>query len=137
SRSPGDRAQTGIVLYPISILVLVVIYRNHLHIAAAAWAIMALGDGMATVVGGGLTSSGRGELAATSSWRGELDATTSWRSLRRGIAAPLPWNRQKTWAGFVSFVVAGTVGAYLLTRWIAPEISADKAFTVCAAAALL
>ena len=51
SRSPGDRARTGIVLYPISVLALIVLYRNHLHIAAATWAIMALGDGMATVVG--------------------------------------------------------------------------------------
>ena len=124
SRSPGDRARTGIVLYPISVLALIVLYRNHLHIAAAAWAIMALGDGMATVVGEGLTSSWRGELAATTSWRGKLAAT-------------LPWNREKTWAGFLSFVVAGTLGAYLLTRWIAPEIPSDKTLMVCAAAALL
>ena len=107
SRSPGNRARTGIVLYPISVLVLVVLYRNHLHIAAAAWAIMALGDGMATVVGKAL----------------------------RGSA--LPWNRQKTWSGFISFAVAGTVGAYLLTRWIAPEIPPHRTLMVCAAASLL
>src|SRR5208337_402612 len=102
SRSPGHRARTGIVLYPISVLVLVVLYRHHLHIAAAAWAIMALGDGMATVVGEAL----------------------------RGSA--LPWNRQKTWSGFISFAVAGTVGAYVLARWIAPEIPPDKTLMVCA-----
>ena len=107
SRSPGDRARTGVVLYPISVLVLVVLYRNHLHIAAAAWAIMALGDGMATVVGEAL----------------------------RGSA--LPWNRQKTWPGFISFAVAGTVGAYILTRWIAPEIPPHRTLMVCAAASLL
>jgi len=45
------RTPTGIILYPVSVLALIVLYRNHLHIAAAAWAIMALGDGMATVVG--------------------------------------------------------------------------------------
>jgi uncharacterized protein (TIGR00297 family) len=98
---------TGIVLYPISVLALIVLYRNHLHIAAAAWAIMALGDGMATVTGEAL----------------------------RGPA--LPWNRRKTWPGFISFVVAGTVGAYILTRWIAPKIPPDKTLMVCAAAALL
>ena len=108
---------TGIVLYPISVLALVALYRNHLHIAAAAWAIMALGDGMATVVGEGLTS--------------------SWRSRRSGIAATLPWNRKKTWAGSLSLVVAGTLGAYILTRWIAPKISPGKTLMVCAAAALL
>src|SRR5579863_7668500 len=45
---------TGIVLYPISVLALVLIFRHHLEIAAAAWAIMALGDGMASVAGGAL-----------------------------------------------------------------------------------
>jgi uncharacterized protein (TIGR00297 family) len=104
---PTVKTWTGIVLYPISVLVLIALYRNHLHIAAAAWAIMALGDGMATVVGEAL----------------------------RGSA--LPWNRQKTWSGFVTFAVVGTVGAYLLTRWIAPEIPPDKTLTVCAAASLL
>ena len=48
-----------------------------------------------------------------------------------------PWNRQKTWPGFISFAVAGTVGAYLLTRWIAPEIPPHQALMVCAAASLL
>ena len=130
SRSPGDRAQTGIVLYPISILVLVVLYRNHLHIAAAAWAIMALGDGMASVIGEAVRGS------ALSSNR-QLTSPQSWRSRRRGIAATLPWNREKTWAGFLGFVVAGTVGAYVLTRWIAPEIAPHRTLMVCAAASLL
>jgi uncharacterized protein (TIGR00297 family) len=105
--SPGDRARIGVVLYPISVLLLVILYRNHLQIAAAAWAIMALGDGMATVVGEAVCGSA------------------------------LPWNREKTWAGFLSFAVAGTVGACILARWIAPEIPPDKTLMVCAAAALL
>ena len=45
---------TGIILYPISVLMLILLYRHHLHVAASAWAIMALGDGMASVVGEGL-----------------------------------------------------------------------------------
>jgi len=124
---------SGIILYPISLLVLITLYRNYLHVAAAAWAIMALGDGMATVVGGGLSSSWRYKTGATSSWRGKL-AATSWQSK---LAPTLPWNRQKTWPGFISFVVAGAVGAYILTRWIAPKISPGKTLIVCAAAALL
>jgi uncharacterized protein (TIGR00297 family) len=112
--APTVSTWTGIVLYPISVLVLIGLYRNHLHVAAATWAIMALGDGMATVVGEGLTSSWRGKLAAT-----------------------LPWNRQKTWPGFLSFAVAGTVGAYLLTRWIAPQIPPQRTLLVCVAASLL
>jgi uncharacterized protein (TIGR00297 family) len=118
----------GMTLYTISVLALILLYRNHLHVAAAAWAIMALGDGMATVVGEGV---GRPALAC------RQQEPRSWRSRTRGIAAPLPWNRQKTWSGFVSFAVAGTAGAYLLTRWIAPGIPPNKTLIVCAAASLL
>jgi len=56
---------------------------------------------------------------------------------RRGLAAALPWNRRKTRAGFLSFVVAGTMGAYVLSRWIASGIPSGKTLTVCAASALL
>ena len=105
--APTVNTWTGIVLYPISVLALVGLYRNHLHIAAAAWAIMALGDGMATVIGEAVGGSA------------------------------LPWNRQKTWSGFISFAVAGTLGAYLLTRWIVPEIPPSRTLLVCAAASLL
>jgi uncharacterized protein (TIGR00297 family) len=98
---------TGIVLYPISVLLLILIYRHHLHIAAAGWAILALGDGMASIVGEGL----------------------------RGPS--LPWNAEKRWAGFVGFVVAGTAGAYVLTRWVNPSLPTDKVLVVSALAALV
>lgn len=98
---------TGIVLYPISVLVLIVLYRHSLHVAAAAWAIMALGDGMASVAGEALHGPG------------------------------LPWNRKKTWAGFLGFVGAGAVGAFVLTRWVGPSLPVDKVLLVCAATALV
>jgi uncharacterized protein (TIGR00297 family) len=98
---------TGIILYPTSVLLLILLYRHHLHVAAAAWAIMALGDGMASVVGEGL----------------------------RGPS--LPWNREKRWSGFIGFVVAGTAGAYALTRWVNPSLPQDKVLIVSAAAALV
>jgi len=157
--------QAGIILYPIAVLALILIYRNHLHIAAAAWAIMALGDGMATVVGsrynGGFGSgvskleahvgapSGSaaptcGKPPAFRTMPCSYDARPSERQSlsARQAAVPqvivtLPWNRKKTWPGFVSFALAGMVGAYLLSRWIAPGIPADKTLTVCAAAALV
>jgi uncharacterized protein (TIGR00297 family) len=97
---------TGILLYPLSVLALILLYRHHLHIAAAAWAIMALGDGMASVSGEGLRGAG------------------------------LPWNPRKTWTGFGGFIVAGTVGAFVLTRWVAPTLPADKVWIVSAAAAI-
>jgi uncharacterized protein (TIGR00297 family) len=122
--------RTGIVLYPVSVLALILLYHKRLHVAAAAWAIMALGDGMATVIGEAV----RGSALP---WSRENTWPQSWRSRGRGIAAALSWNRQKTWPGFISFVVVGTVGAYLLTRWIVPEIPPQKTLMVCAAGALL
>jgi uncharacterized protein (TIGR00297 family) len=98
---------TGIILYPLSVLALILFYRHHLYIAAAAWAIMALGDGMASVTGEALHGPG------------------------------LPWNRGKTWTGFGGFVVAGTVGAFVLTHWVAPTLPADKVWMVSAAAAIV
>jgi uncharacterized protein (TIGR00297 family) len=99
-------AWTGIVLYPISILALILIYRHDLYVVAATWGIFALGDGLAGIVGG--------------AWRGP----------------GLPWNRAKTWAGFAAFIVAGTAGAYVLMRWTAPGIAPEIAMRICAAAAL-
>jgi uncharacterized protein (TIGR00297 family) len=146
--------QTRVVLYPISVLALIVLYRNHLAIAAAAWAIMALGDGMATVVG----EAARRQLVAgrqaqettaeillrrptdqNDKGRAQHDRVhpNSLRLWRGKLGATLPWNRQKTWAGFLSFVIAGTVGAYVLTRWIAPEIPPQRTLMVCAAGSLL
>jgi uncharacterized protein (TIGR00297 family) len=113
----------GLILYPTSVLALILLYRHYLNVAAAAWALMALGDGMATVAGEAVRRS------PTTAARAE-----TWS---RKLAAPLPWNQRKTWAGFLSFVVAGTTGAYVLSRWIASEIPSGKTLLVCAAAALL
>jgi uncharacterized protein (TIGR00297 family) len=98
---------TGIILYPISVLLLILFYRHHLHIAGAAWALMALGDGLASVVG----------------------------ETMRGPR--LPWNREKTWWGFAGFVVAGAAGAFGLSRWIAPQLPTGKVLAVCLAAAVV
>jgi uncharacterized protein (TIGR00297 family) len=105
--SPARPADAGIVIYPLSVLGLVLVYRHDMQVVGAAWAIMALGDGMASVVGDAL----------------------------RGPA--LPWNREKTWSGFMGFLVAGTAGAYVLTRWVAPAVTPDVALAVSAAAALV
>ena len=98
---------TGIVLYPISVLALILLYRHSMHVAAAVWAIMALGDGLASVAG------------------------------ERLGGPALPYNREKTWAGFVSFALAGTAGAYTLARWVNPAFESDKALLVCAATAVV
>jgi len=113
----------GLILYPASVLALVLLFPHHLHVAAAAWALMALGDGAATVAGEAV------DLSIAS-----VRQAGSWR---RKLAVPLPWNERKTWAGLLGFVVAGTIGAYVLTRWIDSAIASSWTLVVCAAAALL
>jgi uncharacterized protein (TIGR00297 family) len=105
--APGAGVWTGIVIYPISVLALILLYRHDLHIVAATWAFMALGDGMASVTGGALAG------------------------------PTLPWNRAKTWSGFAGFIVAGTAGAYVLTCWTAPAVAPDIALRICAAGAVV
>lgn len=82
----------GIVFYPLSILVLILSFPDRLDIVAAAWGILAFGDGMATLAG-----SNRGGRA-------------------------LPWNPKKTWAGLVAFIACGAPAAVGLSLWVAPAV---------------
>lgn len=87
---PGDRDRlwtSGIVLYPLAVLGLIVFFRDRLDLAAAAWGILAAGDGMATLIG------------------------TTVRSPR------LPWNHDKSVAGLAAFVTAGALAAVGLLTW--------------------
>lgn len=77
----------GILLYPLAVLGLVLLFRHDLWMAAAIWGVLALGDGMASILGQAV----------------------------RGPR--LPWNPRKGWAGFSAFVVFGTIGAGVLTAW--------------------
>src|SRR5438034_9385841 len=81
----GERGRDiGILLYPASIVILIVAFHTHLEIVAAAWALMAFGDGFATLVG-------------------------------KGVGGPrLPWNRSKTWSGYVAFLALGFPAAWFL-----------------------
>jgi uncharacterized protein (TIGR00297 family) len=105
--TPAAPLDAAVVTYALSVLGLVLLYRHDLQVVGAAWAIMALGDSMAGVVGEGL----------------------------RGAA--LPWNRKKTWSGFGGFVAAGAAGAYVLMRWVAPAVAPDVALATCGTAALV
>jgi uncharacterized protein (TIGR00297 family) len=79
----------GILLYPLSVATLIVIFHSRLDIAAAAWGLMAFGDGAATLAG-------------------------------TFLGGPrLPWNRSKSWAGFIAFVAAGSAAATILQVWVA------------------
>jgi uncharacterized protein (TIGR00297 family) len=113
---PGERLRrltSGIVLYPLSILGLLLLLPARLDIVAAAWGILAAGDGMATLIG------------------------------RRMPLARLPWNPRKSVGGTLAFTLCGGIAATVLAWWcrdtvIPPPYSwypAIAGFTAAAAAA--
>ncbi len=103
----SDDVWTGIVIYPLSVLLLILFYRQHMEIVAAVWAIMALGDGAAGAAG----------------------------VLIKGPV--LAWNREKSWAGFLAFVAAGALGAYALMRWVAPAVPTDQVWLLSLSTSLV
>ena len=78
----------GIVLYPFVVGLLVVVFRNQLHYAAIAWALLAFGDGVASLAG---------------------------KAMR---LAPLPWNPDKSWGGLLAFFVVGAGMALAVAYWM-------------------
>ena len=77
----------GLVLYPTSILLMLLMLPSRPDIVAGAWGIMAVGDGAATLVGG-----------------------------RYGVAK-WPWNRQKSIVGSVALALAGGAAGAFLCWW--------------------
>jgi uncharacterized protein (TIGR00297 family) len=82
----------GILLYPFVVLVLIVTFRQRLDLTAAAWGILAAGDGFATIVG------------------------------QRLPEHRLPWNREKTIAGLLAFVICGSIAGAALAVWTARNV---------------
>jgi uncharacterized protein (TIGR00297 family) len=88
---PGDvdlPVRSGIVLYPLAVLVLVLCFPHRLDIVAVAWGILAAGDGAATLVG------------------------------TQAPLAPLPWNRSKSFGGLLAFLVCGSAAGIGLAAWM-------------------
>jgi uncharacterized protein (TIGR00297 family) len=86
-------ARAGVLFYPLSVLVLVLVFPHRLDIVATAWGIMAFGDGSATLAG---TQIG---------------------------GPRLPWNPAKTWSGLTAFVLLGGAAGAALSLWVAPAVS--------------
>jgi dolichol kinase len=95
----------GIVLYPLTVLLLILVFFRRLEVAAAAWGILAFGDGMATVCG---MACGRRKL---------------------------PWNPAKSWVGSAAYVAFGTLAAAVLLIWTAPDRAYSWPFALAAAGA--
>jgi uncharacterized protein (TIGR00297 family) len=92
---PADRAHRfspGIALYPLAVLLLIVAFPRRPDIAAAAWGILAFGDGMASVVG------------------------------RRAGRRRLPWNREKSVEGTMAFFLSGAIAGVGLAWWCRPAV---------------
>ena len=99
-----DRVAHGIVFYPLSVLLLILVFPRRPDIAAAAWGILAAGDGVATLVGRAL--GGR-----------------RW-----------PWNREKTVAGSIAFATAGACAGVALAWWCRPAVSSPPSIVFVVAA---
>jgi uncharacterized protein (TIGR00297 family) len=87
---PGDLdapLKSGIVIYPLAVLALVLAFPERLDIVAASWGVLAAGDGFATLIGAHVRSS------------------------------PLSWNRAKSSGGLVAFIVFGALAAVGLALW--------------------
>jgi uncharacterized protein (TIGR00297 family) len=92
---PVELAQTiplGLVLYPTSILRLLRMLPSRFDIVAAAWGILAAGDGAATLVG---------HRYGRSRWS---------------------WNRGKSVAGSAAFLIAGGLAGSFLCWWCRPVV---------------
>ena len=94
----------GIVLYPLAVSALILIFNWHISLAAVAWVILAFGDGFATLAG------------------------------RAMPIAPLPWNRDKSWGGSLTFVIAAGIAAAATAVFFgSPSLTAVAATVVIAA----
>jgi uncharacterized protein (TIGR00297 family) len=92
---PGEsrrRVLSGIALYPVSILLLLLVLPDRRDIVAAAWGILAFGDGMATLAGHHLGG------------------------------PRIPWNPAKSVTGTVAFILFGGAAGSFLCWWCAPTV---------------
>jgi uncharacterized protein (TIGR00297 family) len=77
----------GIVAYPLSVLLLILTFPSEPYVVAAAWAMMAFGDGLAGLMG---------------PWVGRV----RW-----------PWNPKKTVEGTLAYVGGAFLGSWALLLW--------------------
>ncbi|MBA3638556.1 MAG: hypothetical protein H0W53_04620, partial [Acidobacteria bacterium] len=87
---PGERRRrltSGFVLYPLVVVGLLLAFGSRLDIVAAAWGILAAGDGMATIVG------------------------------RRYPIQPIAWNPSKSLGGSLALAVFGGAAGVFLAWW--------------------
>jgi uncharacterized protein (TIGR00297 family) len=97
---PADRLRKyahGIVFYPVAVLLLILVFPQRLDIVAAAWGILAFGDGMASLIG------------------------------KRFGRRRIPWNADKSIAGSVALFVSGAIGGIVLAWWCRANVTPPPA----------
>jgi uncharacterized protein (TIGR00297 family) len=114
---PVDAARgfpLGILLYPVAVLLLTLIFPSRPDITAAAWMVLALGDGAATLVGRAACSTA--EKAENPSAKPPVVGLPN-HERAASMRGRLPWNPEKTVAGTAAFIVFGGAGAVALAWW--------------------
>jgi uncharacterized protein (TIGR00297 family) len=136
---PVDHARgfpLGILLYPLSVLLLTISFPARLDLVAAAWGILAFGDGAATLVGRRMQ-----EKTAKNAKGAEKRLLSAGSAISAVFSGRLPWNADKSVAGTLAFIVFGGAAGVALAWWVRPAASptAPIVWTVAAplAAALL
>jgi len=83
-RNAQDKGLSAVIGYALAVLLTIVAFPDRLEVGLGVLSILAFGDGSATAFG----------------------------KMLRGPS--LPWNRAKSWAGFLAFLICGS----LMTTWI-------------------
>src|SRR5262245_49605648 len=133
---PVDEARgfpLGILLYPLSVLLLILIFPSRPDITAGAWGILAFGDGAATLIGRRASRSSFDKLrmsepteplmASVSKPAEPLVASLSNHALsavERGHR--LPWCPDKSVEGTLAFMLFGGLGGVALALWTRPAV---------------
>jgi dolichol kinase len=84
---PGERGITGVRAYPVAVLMLVLLFP--MRVAAGAWAVLAVGDAVAALVGRAIGT------------------------------VKLPWNRDKSLQGMLAFLVLGSAAGAAAFAFVA------------------
>jgi len=104
----GDEPRvSGVILYPASVLLVILVFHRHLHIAAAAWAVLAVGDAASNVFG------------------------------RRFGKTKLPWNADKSIAGSAAMLLFSAPAALFFLWWVAQSDYQIAYYVTLAAAGAL
>lgn len=97
----------GILIYPLSVLALIILYPKSDFIVGASWGLMAFGDGFATIFG------------------------------KKLPIKKLFYNQEKSLGGFLSFLFFGFISVYLLSLYFNFKIGLFKLFIITLIMALI